>query len=65
MGSDMVWRGSFHRHIMTSGGMTTTAARTVQLANEFRFPAMPTMETVENQSVAMMALIDTSCTFQV
>jgi hypothetical protein len=61
----MVGRGSFHRHSTTSGGMTRTAARTVQLANELRFPAMPTMEIVEIQSMAMMRLIDTSCIFQV
>jgi hypothetical protein len=28
--SDMLWRGLFHCHIMTSGGKTATPARTVQ-----------------------------------
>ena len=61
MASDMVGRGSFHRHIMTSGGMAATAARIAQLGNAFEFPAMPTMDTIETQSMAMMVLIDTSC----
>jgi hypothetical protein len=65
MAWDMVGRGSFHRHIMMSGGITATTPRAVQLANEFICPAMPTMDTVETQSIAMMALIDTSCIFQV
>ena len=62
---DMVWRGSFHRRIMTSGGRTATPARTVQLEIEFKFSAMPAMDTAEIQSMAKMALIDTSCIFQV
>jgi hypothetical protein len=65
MAWDIVGTGSFHRHIMTSGGTAATPARTVQLEKEFRFPPMPTMETVETQSRTMMALIDTSCIFQV
>ena len=45
MFSDMVWRGLFHRHIMTSGGRTARPARAVQLDSEFRFPAMPAIHT--------------------
>lgn len=62
---DVVWRGSFHRHIMTSGGRTAMPARTVQLENEFTFPAMPAIDTAKTQSSAMVVLIDTSCIFQV
>jgi len=63
--SDMVWRGSFHRHIMTSGGTRATPVRTVQLGKECIFPAMPKMSTIEIQSIAMMALVDTSGICQV
>jgi hypothetical protein len=62
---DMLWRGSFHRRIMTSGGTTATHARTVQFETEFTFAAMPAMDTAETQSMAKMALMDTSCIFQV
>ena len=62
---DMVSRGSFHRRIMTSGGRTARAARTVQLEIAFAFAAMPTEETAKTQSTAQMALIDTSCMQQV
>lgn len=63
--SDMVWRGSFHRHIMTSGGTTATPVTTVQLENESKFRAMPMTNTANTQSIAMMVLIETSCMFQV
>jgi hypothetical protein len=39
---------------MTSGGRTAMLARTVQLENEFEPPAMPAVDTVETQSMAMM-----------
>jgi hypothetical protein len=60
--SDMVWRGSFHRHIMTSGGRT---ARAAQLVSAFRFPAMPAKHTAETQTAARMPLIDTSSILKV
>ena len=63
--SDMVWRGSFHRHIMTSGGTTATHVRTAQLENESSFPTMPMMNVADTQSMAMTDLIDKSCMFQV
>ena len=62
---DRVWRGAFHRHIMTSGGRTATPARTIQLDNELTFPAVPAVHTAEIQSTAMMAFIEISCMFQV
>ena len=65
MDCDRVWRGASHRHIMTSGGRTATPARTIQLDNELKFPAMPAVHTAEIQSTAMTALIETSCMFQV
>jgi hypothetical protein len=65
MHSDMRWGGSFHRHIMTSGGRTMTAARTVQFENEFKSPAIAAVETTEIQSMAMVALIGTTCMLQV
>src|SRR3954468_14877628 len=58
---DKLWRGSFHHRIMTTGGRTATPARTVQSKNEFTFPAIPEMVTAKIQSIAMTALIDTSC----
>ena len=61
---DMVWRGAFHRHIMTSGGRTATPATTIQLDNELTLPAMPALHTAEIQSPAMMAF-ETSCMFPV
>jgi len=66
MVSDIVGPGSFHRHIMTTGGTTATAARTAQLGKEFECPVMPAMvHTAETQSMAMMDLSDTSCMLQV
>ena len=62
---DMLSRGSFQRRIMTSGGRTATAARTVQAVAECRFPAMPAMDTAEAQATEMMALIETSFIVQV
>jgi len=61
--SDMVGRGSFHRHIMTSGGMSASPVSTAQLANESIFPAMPMTKTADTQSIARMGLIETSCMF--
>ena len=63
--SDMVWRGSFHRHIITSGGTTATPVRTAQPKNESTFSAMPMMNAANTQSMARMSLIETSCMFQV
>lgn len=62
--SDMVWRGSSHRHIMTSGGTIAIAARTAQLENDPQFPAMPMMSVADIQSMAMTRLIENSCMFQ-
>ena len=58
--SDTVWRGLFHRHIMTIGGRTATPARTAQPDGEFRFPTMPATHTPKTQTVAETALIDTN-----
>jgi hypothetical protein len=55
---DMVSGESFHRHIMTSGGTTATPARRVQLENESTFRAMPTTDTPEIQSIAMMGMLE-------
>ena len=63
--SDMVWPGLFHRHIMTSGGRTATPARTVQPDNVFTLPAMPAVHTAETQTVATVALIESSCIWKV
>lgn len=62
---DMLWRGSFHHRIMTSVGTMATPARTLQLDNVCTLPAIPAMETAETQTMATMALIDTSCMVQV
>ena len=61
--SDMVWRGAFHRHIMTIGGTRATPARTAQLDSVFTFPETPAINTAEIQTVAITALSDTSCMF--
>ena len=63
--SDMVWRGSFHRHIMTSGGTTATTVTTAQLENESKCRAIPMMNVADTQSRAMMDVIDKRCMFQV
>ena len=60
--SDIVWRGAFHRNIIsTIGGMTATPARTVQLVTEFWFPAMPAINAADSQTAARAPLSDTSC----
>ena len=63
--SDMVSRGSFQRHIMTTGGTTATAVRTVQLQNESTLRANPMMNAADIQRMAMTGLIDINCMFQV
>jgi hypothetical protein len=50
---------------MMSGGTTATPARTVQLETEFKCAATPAMDTVDTQSMAMRALIESSCMFSV
>ena len=51
--------------MMTIGGRTATPTRTVQLENEFNCPAaMPTLDTAETQSMAVMALIETTFILQ-
>ena len=62
---DIVRRGTFHCRIMTSGGRTAMPTRTVQLENEFKFPATAPIDAAETQNMAVMALIDTSCILQV
>src|SRR5580765_5966520 len=60
--SDIVWRGAFHRNIIsTIGGMTATPARTVQPVTVFRVPAMPAINAADSQTVARTPLSDTSC----
>jgi hypothetical protein len=65
MVSDMVWRGSFHRHIMTSGGRTARPARTAQPSSERRLPARPAVQTAETQSAVTVALMESSCILKV
>jgi hypothetical protein len=59
--SDMLWRGLFHRHIMTSGGMTARPARTVHADSDFTLPPMPAAHSAETQTVAAVALMELSC----
>jgi hypothetical protein len=63
--SDMLWRGLFHRHIMASGGRIATPDRTVQPDMDLKLPAMPAVRTAETQTLATVALIDSSCILQV
>ena len=63
--SDMLWRGPFHRHIMASGGRMATPDRTVQPDIDLKLPAMPAVYTAETQTVATVALMDSSCILQV
>jgi len=58
--SDIVWRGAFHRHIMTMGGRTATAAMTTHLVSESRVTVKPAIITAEIQTVASTALSDMS-----
>lgn len=59
--SDMVWRGLFHHHIMTSGGRTATPARTAQADNDLKLPAMAAAHTAEIQTVVTVALMERNC----
>lgn len=61
---NMLWRG-LPRRIMTSGGRAAMPARTVQPENEFKFPAIPAVDTAETQGMAMTALSDPYCISQV
>jgi hypothetical protein len=63
--SNMVRRGFFHCRIMTSGGRAATSARTVQPDSEFKWPAMPAVQTAETQTVATVALMDSGSILQV
>ena len=56
---DMLWRGSRHHRMITTGGRRATAARTVQSKSEFTCATIPAIVTATTQSIAMTALIDT------
>lgn len=58
---DMVCRGAFHHHIMTTGGNRATPVRAVQTTNEFALPAIPVMVTADTQSAALNNVIDLRC----
>jgi len=58
--SDIVWRGAFHRHIMTMGGRTATAVMTTHLVSESRVTVKPAITTAEIQTVPSTALSDMS-----
>ena len=59
--SDMVWRGLFHHHIMTSGGRAATPARTTHADNDLKLPAMAAAHTAEIQTVVTAALMERNC----
>ena len=65
MVSDVVWRGSFHRHIMTSGGSTARPARTAQPDSDRKLPVMPAVQTAETQTAVTVALLESSCILKV
>jgi len=46
---DMLWRGSLHHRMITTGGGRATAARTVQSKSEFTFPTIPAIVTATTQ----------------
>ena len=59
--SDMLWGGSFHRHIMMIGGRTATPARKAQLDSELVRTAMPATQTAKTQRIVTTTLMDRSC----
>lgn len=65
MASDMVGRGSFHRHRMTSGGRTARPARTAQSDGDRKLPAIPTAQTADTQTAVTVALMESSCMVEV
>ena len=63
--SDMVGRGSFHRHIMTSGGRAARPSRIAQPDIDCTLPAIPAVQTAETQTAANVALMESSCILKV
>jgi hypothetical protein len=62
---DRVGRGSFHRHIMTSGGRIARPTRMVQPDSDRKLPAIPTVQTAVTQSAVTVALMESSRIFRV
>jgi hypothetical protein len=60
MVSDMVLRGAFHRHIMTSGGRTARLVRSAQPDSDRTLPAMPARQPAETQTAATVPLMESS-----
>ena len=65
MVSDMVGRGSFHRHIVTSGGRIARPARTAQPDSDRKLLARPAVQTAETQTAVTVVLRESSCIFTV
>ena len=63
--SDMVWAGSFHHCIMTSGGRMAHPRRTVQLGSELTLPTRPAPHTAEIQTQANVTFLYLSCILKV
>ena len=63
--SDMVGRGAFHRHIMTSGGRIARPARAAQSDSNRKLPAIPAVQTAETQTAVTVALMELSCILKV
>jgi hypothetical protein len=60
MVSDMVRRGTFHRHIMTSGGRSARPARAGQSDIDRELPAIPAVQTAETQTAVTVVLMESS-----
>lgn len=58
--SDIVWCGSRHRHIMTSGGKTARAAKAAQPESDATWEAIPAAHTANTQTMATVVLMDSS-----
>jgi hypothetical protein len=65
MVSDMVRRGTFHRHIMTSGGRSARPARAGQSDIDRELPAIPAVQTAETQTAVIVVLMEPSCILEV
>ena len=65
MVSDMVGRGSFHRHTVTSGGRIARPARTAQPDSDRKLLARPAVQTAETQTAVTVVLRESSRIFTV
>ena len=59
--SDMLWAGSLHHCMMTSGGRIANPTRTLQLDSEPTFATRPAAHTAEIQAPANVTFVYLTC----